>query len=402
MRVWRGALETVPRHSFLPPTVWVRNPEPGGPARVPLHRDEDPEAWLAVAYGDAAVTTQVDDGQQPAGERGGTVATSSASAPGIVAVMLAALDAQIGHRVLEIGTGTGYNAALLAHRLGSAAVTTVEIDPHVARAARQALCTQGFAAIQVENQDGEYGWLPGVPYDRVLATASVTDVPYAWVRQTRPGGRIVLPWRTTFTSGLLSLDVDGGAATGRIVDQAQFMPLRSQRSPERDLHYDEDQAPVEVTCLHPHWVMGDLGSRFAIGQRVPDCEPRWWPYDPATGRGVLWLLDRLSPEQSWAMQVHRTPDCSDEEFEVRQFGPRRLWDEVTDAYQWWRARQRPAVGDWRFTVTRDEQRIEVARREAQRAGHLRRAGVISGPAAPAAARPWSGIPPTPRRGPSRW
>lgn len=97
---------------------------------MPLRRDDDPDRWWEAAYAPAAVVTQVDDGHPAEPGRRSRYVTSSASRPDVVALMLDALDAEPGMRVLE--TGTGYKAALLAHRLGAGNVTSVEIDPEVA------------------------------------------------------------------------------------------------------------------------------------------------------------------------------------------------------------------------------------------------------------------------------
>jgi hypothetical protein len=131
VQAWWPALTAVPRHRFVPDTIWVPNPEPW-PTLVPVHRDDDPDRWLQLTYAhDEPVVTQVDDGQPAGPGLAWAMQTSSASAPDIVAIMLAALDAQPGERVLEIGTGTGYNAALLVHRLGAGQVTSIEIGQRV-------------------------------------------------------------------------------------------------------------------------------------------------------------------------------------------------------------------------------------------------------------------------------
>jgi protein-L-isoaspartate O-methyltransferase len=98
------------------------------------------------------------------------------------------------HRVLEIGTGTGYNAALLAHRLGDGQVVSIEVDPQVAEQTRHALARAGFAPTVI-TADGSAGYPAGAPYDRVIATCSALlgQVPYQWVAQTRAGGRLVVP-----------------------------------------------------------------------------------------------------------------------------------------------------------------------------------------------------------------
>lgn len=145
---WRTALAAVPRHEFIPDTVWIDN-DGEGPALVPLHRGDDPDRWLELAYSDDAVITQIDDGHPAGPGRAGVILTSSASSPIIVAVMLAVLDIKLGHRVCEIGTGTGYNAALLAHRLGAEHVTRIEVDAAVAARARKALSASGYGEVDV-------------------------------------------------------------------------------------------------------------------------------------------------------------------------------------------------------------------------------------------------------------
>jgi protein-L-isoaspartate(D-aspartate) O-methyltransferase len=351
----------VPRHEFIPDTVWIDN-DGDGPALVPLHRDDDPDRWLQLAHSDDAVITQIDDGHPTGPALGGVMPTSSASSPIIVAVMLAALEAHPEHRVCEVGTGTGYNAALLAHRLGAAQVSSIEVDPDVAAQARKALSDTGYGEVRVITGDGTLGHPPGAPYDRMIATVAAHRIPYPWVEQTHPGGRILLPWANSYTGALVSLTVDEHrSASGTIVGESSFMPLREQRE-RRDsvgsvVGADENWAEVSVTGLHPHWVAGDLGARFAIGQQVPGCQFRHWPYDEQDGIGALWLLD--FPSRSWAKLTHTTPEASDDEFPVHQYGPRRLWDEVQAAHQWWVDHGKPGAEHWRFTVGPQGQQIEL-------------------------------------------
>ncbi|MBV9142781.1 MAG: methyltransferase domain-containing protein [Pseudonocardiales bacterium] len=359
---WLPALATVPRHEFIPDTVWIKNPR-HWPTLLPLHRDDDPARWLELSYGADAVITQVDDGHPEGPGLAGAMQTSSASAPDIVAVMLAALDVHPGHRVLEVGTGTGYNAALLAHRLGAEHITSIEIDSSVAAQARTALFRAGYGDICVVTGDGALGYAPRAPYDRVIATAAVHSIPYPWVAQTRPSGRILLPWANSYTGALVALTVDEhGTARGGIVGESSFMwlrPQRERRGPVGDVvGDDEDRAAVHLTQLHPHSVVGDHGARFAIGQRVPRCQWRYWPYDEQTGAGVLWLLDFRS--RSWAKLTHITPDASDHEFRVHQDGPRRLWDEVHAAHQWWIDHGKPEPARWCVTVSPHTQHIDLA------------------------------------------
>jgi protein-L-isoaspartate(D-aspartate) O-methyltransferase len=360
---WRTAMLAVPRHAFIPDTVWTYNPTGDDPQFTPLRRGHDPHRWMQLAYatGKDGLTTQVDDGNPDGPDGGGSRPTSSASDPSMVAVMLAALDAHPGHTVLEIGTGTGYNAALLAYRLGGDSVTTIELDEAVAHDARAALRATGHRDVHCVIGDGENGYPARAPYDRLIATVAAHRIPYPWITQTRPGGRVLLPWSTSYAGGLVALDVrDDGTAHGRIVGEATFMALRGQRDrgatqrPPGPAHGRHQESTT--TTRHPHDVTGPHGARVAIGQRVPGCRWVYYPWDEHDPCGVLWLVD---PWGSSAKLTHATPDATDDEFPVTQIGPRRLWDEVEAAYQWWADQGSPDADRWRFTVTQRGQLIEL-------------------------------------------
>jgi protein-L-isoaspartate(D-aspartate) O-methyltransferase len=209
-------MRAVPRERFIPDRIYVRNPP--GHRLEPLRRDADPGRWAALVGSDEPVVTAV------AQDAMGVVAVSSSTAPWLMAQMLAALRLEPGMTVLEIGTGTGFNAACLA-ALG-AAVTSVEIDPVIAGRARASLT--GYD-VEVITGNGEFGWPSRAPFDRVIATASTHTVPYSWVEQTRDGGLIVVPYNGEHHDGaMLVLAVSGGVARGGAEGEADFMPLRGQ------------------------------------------------------------------------------------------------------------------------------------------------------------------------------
>uniref|UniRef100_UPI003F493476 methyltransferase domain-containing protein n=1 Tax=Amycolatopsis sp. CA-096443 TaxID=3239919 RepID=UPI003F493476 len=203
---WAAVLEQVPRAGFVPDAIWVDDPD--GPGFAAVSRRADPGRWSAAVAADAPVITQINRGG-PRSAADGDFPSSSCSQPSVVADMLNALDLRPGARVLEIGTGTGWNAALLARRVGPAGrVTTIEVDPGVADGARRALAAAGVAA-EIVVGDGVHGWAESAPYDRIVATASVRElVPREWLAQLRPGGRLVAPWGTDHGNGaLLTLDL---------------------------------------------------------------------------------------------------------------------------------------------------------------------------------------------------
>jgi len=356
---WRAAFVAVPREVFIPEVIWRY----AGDDLVPLRRCDESAEWLARVYGPRYVVTQVDDGH-PAGPEGrGRVATSSASRPDIVALMLEAGRVEPGMRVLEIGTGTGYTAALLAERLGAQNVVTIEVDPDLAARARAALERAGYGAVRVITGDGAQGYPAGAPFDRVLSTVAAAQVPYAWVTQTRPGGLVVTPWSSAYEpAGLLSLTVGPeGLATGGLVNTTiSFMPLREQRIARptvAEVVRESDTPECGYTKLHVSHLCND-DAPFAIALEVPGC---YREYEPATGEDgcwCVWFLDADS--RSWARFDYQ-PGA--DRWPVWQCGPRRLFDEVNAAYQHWDQTGRPPATRWRFTLTPHGQRVELATEE---------------------------------------
>lgn len=237
MTDWRARL-SVPRDRFIPSVVWVDAPSTDG--FVAVSRENDEPRWRALVNADEPIITQVDDGTTPH-DSIGLQPSSSCSQPSLVADMLDALDVHEGHRVLEVGTGTGWNAALLNSRVGERGhVVSVEVDPDLADTARRSLTRAGYAP-SVITADGTKGYPPEAPYDRLIATASVRVVPHAWIAQTRSGGLVATPWGTDYCNGtLIRLDVwEDGSASGRCGTSIAFMRVRDQRRHFLDPTEDE-------------------------------------------------------------------------------------------------------------------------------------------------------------------
>jgi methyltransferase of ATP-grasp peptide maturase system len=351
---WRKAVEAAPRHLFIPPTIWVSRP--GHRGWYPLARQDDSAAWWGLVNRDGYIVTQVDDDRPAEPGVVGEYSTSSASQPSLVLRMLAELDLEPGMRVLEVGTGTGWNAALMCARLGDNAVTTVEVDGELAAAARIALGRAGFSPTVVTG-DGAAGYAPGAPYDRIIATASVQAIPAAWPAQARPGGIILTPYGDAYhNDALLKLTVnDDGTASGRFVGRAAFMWLRRDRvllGPLREYVHADDHPDRKTTELDPREVFGDPDIDFAVATRVSDVS--WHRVDAAdeSGEFTVWLLG-LSGERSWAsidFEGHSP-------YAVEQYGPRRLWDEIEAAYGWWIEAGRPTTDRFGLTVGPDGQHV---------------------------------------------
>lgn len=353
---WASALAAVPRAHFIPNRAWVDQDD----RYLSLDRAAEPDRWAGAVYSNRVLATQFDDGavEWPAvGRR----PTCTSSMPSVMLAMLDALDVQGGNRVLEIGTGTGWNAGLLAARLGDAAVTTIEIDPALAELARANLDRAGRHP-EVVCADGTAGWPAGAPFDRLIVTAAVQlgRIPYRWVEQVRPGGVIVAPVRTEMASGPLVRFVVGedGTAVGRAVPtRVGFMELRDQRTPAapwRDLRWDDQDADLTHSDLEPWSALLADGPQWAIAVALPQCRFDVWKRSPDRDHGVAWLVDPITG--SWASVV---PGASRATYDVRQVGPRRLWDEAEAAHRWWRAAGQPTVEAWEFVVTRGRQWVRL-------------------------------------------
>lgn len=291
---WRAAFESVPRHLFVPyyyvstfagyERLWC-----GDTAR------DRRERWLRGAYADGPLATRVRDGEL----------FSSSSQPSLMARMLDALEIRDGHNVLEIGAGTGYNAALLSHRLGSSLVTTVDLDPEIAESARSHLAAAGYHPTVITG-DGARGCPRRAPFDRIVATCTLASVPAAWLAQCRPGGLILAPMAT----GLIRLRVrDADHAEGHFLHtSAYFVPLRGGSPvrarvphlaglPRREAESESFRFLLMLTAgsLDPHEALS-LWQR----ERRPDRER--FGVTVSGGRQWAWLDDPEGP-YAWPLDA---------------------------------------------------------------------------------------------------
>ncbi|GAA1229068.1 methyltransferase domain-containing protein [Prauserella halophila] len=334
---WQEAFRVVPRHVFVPEYY-----QQDGTGTWVTVRTDSPEGLDAV-YANRALFTAVD-------EHGRGV--SSSSMPGLMARMLELLDIHRGDRVLEIGTGTGYNAAVLCSVLGDDNVYSVDID--YVDTARERLASLGFAPT-LATRDGVLGLPAGAPYDRIEATVAVASIPYAWVQQVREGGLILADLKIGTAAGnLVLLQRDGRVAEGRF--DGGYAAFMSMRHPSR---VEPPTAPVEV----------DTSSTVTGVTGVP---PKAWE------ESVPWFLASLSlPEGTtygFALDTRYTPtaalftapdgsratvslDGEDGTRECEQSGPHRLWDEVERAYALWEDLGQPSWERFGLTVTAEAQTV---------------------------------------------
>jgi protein-L-isoaspartate O-methyltransferase len=221
---WQKIFADVPRHVFVP-QFWALDryncPHVEISGTDPAQRNE----WLDAVYSNQTLVTQWTT--TPWRDRMVRVVTSSASEPGVVATMLGRLDVDDHHRVLEVGTGSGYNAALLSARVGDERVTSIDIDAVLVEDALGKLAEAGFRP-ELHVGDGAIA-LPGErQYDRIIATCAVQRIPRAWITQLARGGRLVVP--LGWGGALAVLDkISDTEVTGRI-DRAEIRFMRLRRA----------------------------------------------------------------------------------------------------------------------------------------------------------------------------
>ncbi len=181
-----AAMRRVPRHEFVPPD------------------------WRDSAYGDWAL---------PIGE-GQTI-----SQPYIVAFMTEAIDPSPQDRVLDVGTGSGYQAAVLAEIVRE--VYTIEINPVLAARARQTLTRLGYKNIYFRVGDGWLGWPEMAPFDGIVVAAAASEVPPALIEQLAPNGRLVMPVGDGFLQHLVLVikHADGSVERKIALPDVRFVPL---------------------------------------------------------------------------------------------------------------------------------------------------------------------------------
>ncbi|MGX2995298.1 ATP-grasp peptide maturase system methyltransferase [Streptomyces sp. JNUCC 64] len=343
---WLAAAGAVPRELFA--GAYFVPVEGSVPTRYRAVREGDP-GWLEGIYADRTLITQLDGRVRP-GEVGDATVTgspsSSSTLPSLVLRMWRRLGVEDGHRVLEIGTGTGYSTALGAHRLGDARLTSVEYDPVVGAAAAGAVRAAGFAPRLVVG-DGLRGDREGAPYDRLIATCAVRHVPLPWLHQVRPGGRILVTlsgW--SYANALALLEVTGpGEATGRFLPgYTSFMIARPHDRPPRPalalLPGEERPSRIDPAVLDD-WTGGWVAQLAA-------------PAAERLGAGaeqVLW--DVATGSQA------RTAVAPDGGRTVVQRGPVRLWDRVEDAVRRWSAAGSPGQEGFGITVSAARQRVWI-------------------------------------------
>ncbi|MBQ1158478.1 ATP-grasp peptide maturase system methyltransferase [Streptomyces sp. A73] len=338
---WRDAVAAVDRALFIPPALY----RPSGTLWEPVSRAAvGEEEWLRMVHSDRTWVTQVEgtDASDATGFLSGSP-TSSATLPSLVARTLHVANPRQGARVLEIGTGTGYSTAVLAHWVGAENVVSVEYDPGCAAAAAGNLKNAGYSPTLVVG-DGLQGHKERADYDSIVATCSVRSIPPSWLFQLADGGSITVTisgWMLAAGMIRLVLD-DNGAVTGRFMgDEVTYMLARPHERPPHPTFYRRD-GRTRPTRVDPGLTQQWTG-RFVAQLAAPSAELL------ATGDGLI-LWDVATGSQAWT-------EASNSGWRVHQHGPQSLWDQVEDALEAWQQHGAPDMAGFGMTATFEDQLV---------------------------------------------
>ncbi|MEU2775653.1 ATP-grasp peptide maturase system methyltransferase [Streptomyces sp. NPDC007162] len=354
---WLAAADDVPRHRFVPGFYLAADEtdENGLVVWEPVTAELDHGRWLAAAYSDATLVTQFDDREPdwsaPEVRHGGAP-TSSSTLPSLVLRMWADAEVSEGHTVLEIGTGSGYSTALACERLGSADVTSIDVDPHRLAVAADALYGCGYTPT-LAVADGLYGYWPEARFDRIVAACSFRSVPDALVAQTRPGGKILLTlsgWLYGYARVLLTVAEDGTAEGPLLPGTVSFMSVRAHAAPAfgNPAHWAAGlpergrparYGPERISAADPE----AFHLRFLAQCAVPDAQM-------TTVEGVVHLVDAVR-----GSAASLTP--REGGWEVREAGPVRLWERVEEVVAAFDSAGRPGPEQFRLRVCGGERRL---------------------------------------------
>ncbi|MGH3982798.1 MAG: methyltransferase domain-containing protein [Pseudonocardiaceae bacterium] len=351
---WRDAVIAVPRHEFIP--RYYLQDRDARPLRWTTHEPRDAEStqrWLDLVYSPTTLITDLAD----YADRGVQAPVSSSTKPDLMIRMLEALDVADGMRVLEIGTGTGYNAALLAHRLGSAQVCSVDIDPKLVSQARTRLSRLGYNPTLV-TADGADGLADHAPFDRIIATCALFAVPVGWIDQLRPDGLALVHIEGPLGAGnLLALR----RSDTQEVLQGKFLPWWGCFMRRRATAGATVGSPRPTRTTQPPATRHTTVDPTELdgGKQFPFLAQLYLP--PGIFRSLrlideeITITELRAPDGSWC-EINREPDVTGH-YTVREAGPTPLWTNIETAWNRWRELSAPPWHEFGLTATPTEHHI---------------------------------------------
>ena len=312
---------------------------------VPYYYRREGKDWVCeetgeCAYKDIPLPTKIENGRP----------VSSSSMPSVMAAMLEALEIQPGQNVLEIGAGTGYNAALMSRIVGkSGQIVSIDTDKELVQSATERLVGTSLENIHIAIADGFTGYPLRAPYHRIIATAAFRQIPRAWSDQLAPGGVMVGNLLSNLTSLLIRLqkDEDGNLKGSPIPQTAFFMEMQSPQI--------EELKPIDWTAYENKPIDEEYRESFELATILKEqgfllslhcCFPDIQMHRRYNGGPP----EKASSFETWFIdpQDHTSVIVKTEKIERRGDG---LWQKLQQAVVRWEEQKRPAVVDYSIIIS---------------------------------------------------
>ncbi len=300
--------------------VWV---DPAGPSTETLR----------TIYSDSALVTRLSGG----------LPTSSTSQPLLVAHMLERLNLAPGQRVLEIGAGTGYNAALIQEIVGETGhVTTVDIQEDVVGQTRRLLKAAGYGQVEVIAKDGALGHQVNAPYDRIIATVGCPDISPSWADQLAEGGFMLIPLQhgTEGFNPLTRMWKERERVLGKFVGFSGFMSIQGELATAQELSFAEQKQATAGAPLAERALPLSVGISSDLDQRERG--------ERLCALGLFLAI--ADGRGSWAGIVEKARGAclfeKDKVDKVKVYGDLLLYDELVELCARWECLGSPGLDNW--------------------------------------------------------
>lgn len=332
-----AAFRQVPRHLLIEK---VYRGQPNG-----LEIDPTNPEHLAMIYSNTALVI-----------RWGPDKLSSSSEPGLMAQMLELLALQPGMRVLEIGAGSGYNAALMAELVSAPSlITTLDLQDDLVAQTRRRLVAAGYGQTNVLAQDGFYGYETYAPYDRIVATVGCSDLSPHWLAQLASDGFMLIPLSHGGVGHcpLVRVEKDNDRIVGRVVGYSNFMSIRGGEFPQDlwSLSAEEDEAKLVrlIQTVKPEIEYPLFQDLKEFPDHTPAISAEWagrfeFHYFLALHRQqtfVSWVGTGLGDEQSFVL-------LGDNSIQLYGDQAPAFYQELERIYQQWQVLGKPRMLDYKL------------------------------------------------------
>jgi protein-L-isoaspartate O-methyltransferase len=335
---WIRAFEETPRHAFVSDYFQSQG---GTPTRWKKVTVDDGEDWLRPIYTNATLVTHLDPGAQEADGLWTGTPTSSSTQPSLTARMLEALDIDPKDRVLDAGTGTGYQAALICHRLNSShQLVTADIDPALTTTAKNSLAGLGYEPDVITADITAWRWKAA--FNKVIVTCAIPSITPTLRKAVAPGGRLVANIFPPMSSALVVLEAQpDGTLEGRFhPDGGSFMAARSSRAsaaPQAAEPHEGGSTEVPIEAFD------NYHFNFLLAARMPGAQLQYGYEGESTMRRLV------APDGSWAEAVYQP----DKRAVFEESGKRGIWAMVEDVWAWFVDNGKPTWDRFGLTVSPD-------------------------------------------------